>query len=208
MLILELNLHGNKKLNFCCYFISLLYLCTLKLVFFEILFIMKKIVFILSLILSVSVIYAQETKEKKYPTLPSVDLKTLDGAVFNTSEIANDGKPVIISLWATWCKPCVAELLAIADVYDDWVEETGVKLYAISVDDTRTAAKVAPFVNGRGWEYVVLQDINSDFKRAMNVPDVPYLCILNGKGEIVWQHSSYAPGSEEEVYQEILKLVK
>lgn len=169
---------------------------------------MKKIILIVSLILSVSLIYAQEEKEKKLPTLPSVDIKTLDGNVFNTSDITNDGKPVIISLWATWCKPCISELLAIADVYEDWVEETGVKLYAISIDDTRTAAKVAPFVNGKGWEYEVLLDQNSDFKRAMNVPDVPYLCVLNGKGEIVWQHSSYAPGSEEEVYQVVLELVK
>jgi hypothetical protein len=99
-------------------------------------------------------------------------------------------------------------LLAIADVYDDWVEETGVKLYAISIDDSKTAARVAPFVNGKGWDYEVLQDPNWDFKHAMNVPDVPYLCILNGNGEIVWQHTSYAPGSEEEVYQELLKLIK
>lgn len=168
---------------------------------------MKKLFLALSLLLCVSLLYAQEEKEKKYPTLPSVDIKTLDGTTFNTSEISNDGKPIIISLWATWCKPCIAELLAIADVYDDWVEETGVKLYAIAIDDSKTSSRVAPFVNGKNWDYVVLQDVNWDFKRAMNVPDVPYLCILNGKGEIVWQHTSYAPGSEEEVYQELLKIV-
>lgn len=171
---------------------------------------MKKFALVIALILSVSFIYAQEGQEKakQYPKLPAVDVKTLNGTTFNTGDIKNDGKPIIISLWATWCKPCIAELLAIADVYDDWVEETGVKLYAISIDDSKTAARVAPFVNGKGWDYEVLQDPNWDFKRAMNVPDVPYLCILNGNGEIVWQHTSYAPGSEEEVYQELLKLIK
>lgn len=169
---------------------------------------MKRLVLALIVLFSVSMLYAQEGKEKKYPTLPAVDVKTLDGTVFNTGNISNDGKPVIISLWATWCKPCIAELLAIADVYDEWVEETGVKLYAISIDDSKTTARVAPFVNGKNWDYEVLLDPNWDFKRAMNVPDVPYLCILNGNGEIVWQHTSYAPGSEEEVYQEILKLIK
>ena len=100
------------------------------------------------------------------------------------------------------------ELKAISDVYDDWVEETGVKLYAISVDDSKTASRVAPFVNGAAWDYVVLQDVNSDFKRAMNVVDIPFLCILNGNGEIVWQHTSYAPGGENEVYEELLKWKK
>lgn len=169
---------------------------------------MKKLFLLTVAILSLSLIYAQEKTEKPLPVLPSVDLKTIEGATFNTSEIRNDGKPVIISLWATWCKPCISELLAIADVYEDWVEETGVKLYAISIDDSKTSSRVGPFVNGKGWEYTVLLDANWDFKRAMNVPDVPYLCILNGNGEIVWQHSTYAPGGEEEVYQELLKLVK
>jgi len=147
-------------------------------------------------------------QEKAKATLPAVDIKTLDGKTFNTKNIQNEGKPILISLWATWCKPCIAELMAINDVYEEWQEETGVVLYAISIDDTKTSAKVAPFVNGKGWEYVVLQDMNWDFKRAMNVVDVPFLCLLNGKGEMVWQHTSYAPGSEKEVFELVKKIAK
>lgn len=168
---------------------------------------MKKAFLTLLVIACCASAFAQENK-KKLSRLPEVDIQTLDGAVFNTKDIANDGKPVIVSLWATWCKPCIAELLAIADEYEDWVDETGVKLYAISIDDSKTSARVAPFVKGRGWEYTVLLDVNSDFKRAMNVNDVPYMCILNGEGEIVWQHTSYAPGAEEEVYEIIKSLSK
>jgi thiol-disulfide isomerase/thioredoxin len=153
-------------------------------------------------------IFAQEAKDKHLAKLPAVEIQDLNGNAFNTKDIQNDGKPIIISLWATWCKPCIAELLAIADEYEDWVEETGVKLYAISIDDAKTSARVAPFVKGKGWEYTVLLDVNSDFKRAMNVNDVPFLCILNGDGEIVWQHTSYAQGSEEEVFEIVKSLVK
>lgn len=148
----------------------------------------------------------QPAKDQHLAKLPAIDIQTVDGKIFNTKDIQNDGKPIIVSLWATWCKPCIAELLAIADEYEDWVEETGVKLYAIAIDDAKTSARVAPFVNGKGWEYTVLLDVNSDFKRAMNVNDVPYMCILNGNGEIVWQHTSYAPGSENEVYEILKKL--
>ncbi|MCL2167844.1 MAG: TlpA family protein disulfide reductase [Lentimicrobiaceae bacterium] len=165
---------------------------------------MKKTVLLLFTICLLTFSFAQE---KAKPTLPSVDIKTLDGKVFNTKNIQNDGKPVLISLWATWCKPCIAELMAINDLYDEWQEETGVVLYAISIDDTKTAAKVAPFVNGKGWDYIVLQDINWDFKRAMNVVDVPFLCLLNGNGEIVWSHTSYAPGSEKEVFELVKKVI-
>ena len=169
---------------------------------------MKKCFFIIiTMILSIN-LFAQEVKDKHLAKLPAVEIQDLNGTPFNTQNIQNDGKPVIISLWATWCKPCIAELLAIADEYEEWVEETGVKLYAISIDDAKTSARVAPFVKGKNWEYTVLLDVNSDFKRAMNVNDVPYMCILNGEGEIVWQHTSYAPGSEEEVYAVIKSLVK
>jgi len=167
---------------------------------------MKKIFLLFFAIFMGTFCFAQE-KEKAKPTLPSVEIKTLDGKTFDTKDIQNNGKPVLISLWATWCKPCIAELMAINDVYEEWQEETGVVLYAISIDDTKTSAKVAPFVNGKGWDFIVLQDINCDFKRAMNVVDVPFLCLLNGKGEIVWSHTSYAPGSEKEVFEQVKKLV-
>jgi len=162
----------------------------------------------LSFIFVFALIFSMYAQEQTVQTLPSVDIKTVDGKTFNTKDITNDGKPIIISLWATWCKPCVAELLAISDVYDEWVEETGVKLYAISIDDSKTASRVAPFVNGKGWDFVVLQDQNWDLKRAMNVVDVPFLVILNGKGEIVYQHTSYAPGSENQIYEIIKKVAK
>ncbi len=170
---------------------------------------MKKLFLIAAAItLCLSLDAQNQNPQKPAAGLPSVNIQTIDGKVFNTADISNDGKPVIVSLWATWCKPCIAELLAIADEYEDWVEETGVKLFAVSIDDAKTSARVAPFVNGKGWEYTVLLDVNSDFKRAMNVNDVPYMCILNGKGEIVWQHTSYAPGSEKEVYEIVKKLAE
>ena len=141
--------------------------------------------------------------------IPSVELKTLEGDVMSTKEFYTGDSPFIVSLWATWCKPCIEELEAISLVYEDWVEELGVKLYAVSIDDSRSASKVAPFVRAKGWDYIVLQDVNSDLKRALNVVDVPFLCIYNKNGELVWSHtSSYAPGGEEEVYEVLKSLVK
>jgi len=170
---------------------------------------MKKVTILILLLFCIGFLQAQESQPaKSSKRLPSVDIKTLDGKNFNTKEIHNDGKPIIISLWATWCKPCIAELTAIADVYDDWVEETGVKLYAISTDDAKSVARVAPFVHGRAWDYEILLDQNRDFQRAMSVADIPFLCIINGDGEIIWQHTSYAPGSENKVYEMLKKIIE
>lgn len=139
-------------------------------------------------------------------SIPSVNLKSLDGKTINSSTFNNDGKPMVINFWATWCKPCVRELSNIAELYPDWVDETGVKVIAISIDDTRSMARVAPFVNGKGWEYEVYVDPNSDFKRAMNVPNVPHTFLIDGDGKIVWQHTSYTDGDEYELYELIQKV--
>ena len=60
--------------------------------------------------------------------LPAVTLKTMDGQSVRTDTLSNNGKPFIIDFFATWCKPCNRELDAIAEVYEDWQEETGVKI--------------------------------------------------------------------------------
>jgi thiol-disulfide isomerase/thioredoxin len=135
--------------------------------------------------------------------IPSVKVKKLDGSVVSTDQITNDGKPIILSFWATWCKPCIKELEAINEVYADWQKETGVKLVIVSIDDARTNSSVAPFVNGRGWEYESYLDPNGDFKRAMNVNMVPHVFLLNGNREVINQHTSYAPGDEEKLLEKV-----
>ena len=141
-------------------------------------------------------------------TLPSVDVKTLEGSNININTIENDGNPIVISFWATWCKPCKKELNNIAEVYEDWQDETNVKLIAISIDNARSMAKVAPYVNASDWDYEVYIDPNGDLKRAMVVSTVPHTFLLNSKKEIVWQHKGYVDGDEDELLEQIEKLAK
>lgn len=165
----------------------------------------RKIFFAILLALATAFnLFAQDSKQK----LPGIDVKNLKGETVNTSSLSNEGKPMIISFWATWCKPCVLELSTINDLYTDWQKETGVKLIAVSIDDSRNTPKVSPFVNGKGWDYEVYLDPNGDFKRALNVNNVPHTFLLDNTGEIVWQHNSFSPGDEEELYELVKKVAK
>lgn len=140
--------------------------------------------------------------------MPSVLLEDLDGNSINSADVSNDGNPIIVSFWATWCKPCRLELNTIAEEYDDLVEETGVKLVAVSIDDERNKSKVRPVVDASGWDYDIWLDTNSDLKRAMGVNYPPQTFLIDGNGKIVYSHVGYVPGDEETLYEEIRKLTE
>ena len=160
---------------------------------------MKRLFFVALLMTFVSTTFAQ---------LPAVSLKDINGNSVNTAELNNDGKPFIIDFFATWCKPCNRELDAIAEVYDEWREETGVKIFAVSIDVAQNVNKVKPLVDNHGWEYDVLLDPNSDFKRALGIQMIPYVLIVDAKGNIVYKHNGYTDGAEQELIDKVRELIK
>ena len=140
--------------------------------------------------------------------LPTITLKTMGGVEVRTDTLANDGKPFIIDFFATWCKPCNRELAAISEGYADWQEETGVKIFAVSIDQAQNINKVKPLVSNHGWEYDVLLDPNSDFLRAVGGQMIPYTLIVDAKGKVVYKHSGYTDGAETELIEKVRELLK
>lgn len=143
-----------------------------------------------------------------FAQLPSVQLKDLKGKTVDTATLSNEGKPFAICFFASWCKPCNRELKAIHEVYEDWVEETGMKIYAISIDQGQNSQKVKPMVDAEGWEYSVLLDPNSDFLHALGIQMIPHTIIVDGSGKIAEQHSGYQEGSEIQILEDIKKLLE
>lgn len=141
--------------------------------------------------------------------LPSVTLQDINGNNIDTATLSNDGKPFVISFFATWCKPCLRELKAINDVLPDWQDETGVKIIAVSIDEAQNSQKVAPLVKGKGWtDFQVLLDPSGEFKRQLGVNDIPHVFVVDGNGNIVWNHQSYVDGGEEAILEAVKAAAK
>lgn len=139
--------------------------------------------------------------------LPAVTIKDINGKAVRTDTLSNNGRPMIIDFFATWCKPCNRELSSISEVYDEWQEETGVKLIAVSIDQAHHINKVKPMVDQLGWSYEILLDPNGDFKRALGVQLIPYVLVVDGKGNIIGKHQGYTDGEEQELIEEVRKAI-
>ena len=141
-------------------------------------------------------------------SLPSAEVKTLDGQTVNLLDAygGENGKITIISFWATWCKPCQAELDAVADLYEEWQDAFPVELIAISIDDQRALAKVGPMVETKGWPYTILLGNENDMRNTFNFSSIPQTLVIDKMGNIAYIHNGYSPGDEEELEEVIHKL--
>ncbi len=116
------------------------------------------------------------------------------GRVSFADELARG--PVVVSFWATWCKPCLKELPhleAMAGVYDGRVS-----FLAVSTDDPKSLAKVEPLVRSRGWTHLkVLLDPAATVQQMLQVDAMPYVILYDRDGNEAYRHTGYAEGDEE-----------
>lgn len=141
-------------------------------------------------------------------SIPSVEVKTLDGKTVNIQDLTKNGKIVVLSFWATWCKPCQLELDALIDLYEDWKEQYNVEIIAVTIDTQRALAKVGPMVESKGWQYTILSDANQQLKNALNFQTIPQTFLLDVNGNVIYEHSGYVPGDEYELEKKIMEVGK
>lgn len=140
--------------------------------------------------------------------LPDAKVQDRKGKVVGTPGWVDNETPFVVSFWSTTCKPCLKELDILSENYDDWNEETPFRVIAVSIDDSRSVARAKALAAGSGWDmFEVFYDVNSDFKRAMNVSMVPHVFVFDKNGKQVYSHVGYKPGDEMELF-EVLKNLK
>ena len=140
------------------------------------------------------------------PTVTNFRLKNLDNRTVSFNSLKGE-KFTVIDFWATWCKPCVKSIPKLVEISEEF-EDDGVQFIGISIDGPRNLAKVKPFARSLGVTYPILLDVNSEVMAKLSVRAVPTLLIVNDDNEIVYFHEGYKPGEEDEIKEEIIKLLE
>lgn len=112
---------------------------------------------------------------------------------------AYKGKVVVMSVFASWCPPCVEEAPVFVDFYAKYPPESGVQLLGISLDEDPAA--LTKFIHDKGIKYPVYLG-GQDFISYFNIQTIPTLIVVDRSGEVV----EYLAGMA--TVKEIVKLVK
>ena len=159
---------------------------------------MKKLAVCLLLALGTLVAFAQQ--------IPAVSLQDGAGKAFTTSSLIDHKTPFVVSIWMTTCKPCLKELDTLAEEIPDWDASFPLRIYAVSMDDSRSVKRAVAMAQGRDWEGITaLFDVNADLRRALNVSSVPQVFIYDKDGKLFWTHIGYRPGDEQELLNQVRK---
>ena len=159
---------------------------------------MKKLLSLILALFAVATATAQQ--------LPDVKVENAEGKIISARELV--GKPLIICYWSITCKPCIQELMTILDQIEDWKAEADFEVVAVSVDDARLKATAKAKSQVFSKDFICLFDYNQDLKRAMNVSLTPQSFVVDSKGNIVYSHTGYTPGSEQELIDKVIEISK
>ena len=106
----------------------------------------------------------------------------------------------------TTCKPCLKELDTLAEELVDWDASFPLRIYAVSMDDSRSMKRAVAMAQGRDWDGITaLFDVNADLRRALNVVNVPQVFVYDKNGKLFWTHVGYRPGDEQELLSQVKK---
>ena len=130
--------------------------------------------FVFCLLASVTAISAQKS-------IPSVEIKTLDGKTVNIQKYTQSGKITVLSFWATWCKPCREEMPSMEVLYKNF-EKDGLVILAVSIDRVTTKKEIPPFVKGLNLTFPVLVDSWGQTDKRYKLMGVPETYIIDQQG--------------------------
>jgi len=93
-------------------------------------------------------------------------------------------QPLLLNVWATWCDPCREEMPSIERLYRDY-RERGLRVAAVSIDNSGQLPLVREFVRELGLSFDILHDARGTLMTQYQMLGVPQTFLISRRGAIV-----------------------
>lgn len=144
--------------------------------------------------------------ERTMSTLPAIELKTIDGRTFKTSDVR--GKILIVNFWASWCGPCVEEVPSLARLSEKMGDD--LRILAISgdtgIEDINVFLKSFPAFKRPGIDIVWDEGLKAS--KMFDVIRLPESYIYDGQGHMARKIAGSIDWSADEAVQYMKALKK
>lgn len=112
--------------------------------------------------------------------MPELSFSDFDGKVVNFSDLR--GKPILISVWASWCPYCKKELPNLAALQ----QELGDKIVVVAVNRQETVENVKKYADDLGvtGKIILVLDPDDSWYKAIRGFSMPETLFADGDGFI------------------------
>lgn len=125
-------------------------------------------------------------KGQLVPNIEILDAMSIDtGSTTNLRQL-QDGQPMLVNLWASWCAPCVKELPTLQKL----AEQKGSAMIVVPISqDSGPQRSVETFLYKLNLDFVAYQDPKMNLSGALG-PDavLPTTILYDAKGKEVWRY--------------------
>jgi thiol-disulfide isomerase/thioredoxin len=115
--------------------------------------------------------------------LPDLKIEGIDNALFNLNELIGKNKYTLVSVWATWCHPCMESLPQLDRLALDYKEN----LQVVSLNYKEAYPHFSKWVTSPNTLYGKIGD--KEYQK-LNVHGMPYYALFNRNGELISYHFS------------------
>jgi peroxiredoxin len=159
----------------------------------------------LALFVAVLLLAGSAQGGKRLSKAPNFTAPDLNGDKVELKTLLEEG-PVLISFWATHCKPCIKELNQLLKLYPEY-KEKGFEILAIDVDGPRSVSRVKSKVKGLKWRFPVVFDTNKDIYRKYHVLGIPHTVLIDPEGTVRYTHTTYRSGDEKIIWKKVDQIL-
>lgn len=129
---------------------------------------------------------------------------SLDGDTVSVADFK--GKVVMIDLWETWCKPCLASFPTLQKLQEEYPEDFVVLAVTPGFTDTKEDARA--FAREHDYDFTYLMDSNGLHKKV-GVQGIPFKMYLDAHGNFIKKSmGSYGPEKDYEKVKDIIEKYK